>query len=526
MSFGLPQGIIDFFDVDKAIARIKNDLQSDFIYAPHLNAIYALAKTELQAGLFGKLATGTFDPSLPVTIEVPKASGLGRPGSILLPYERLIYQLVVDDIAVTADLNLDRTSVFSNKLLTADPNGFMFEPTGDCYAEYKTAIARHAQNPRFSHVIQTDIVSHFQNLNQHNLINLLTSAGCNADEAKFLERMLSQLAEKSSRGIIQGVMPSDFLGNFSLCSIDGQLAVNGLTFARYVDDISIFLNGEQECRSVKLKLSHWLRKEGLDLSEAKTKVLPVAAFLQEETRVEQMFDEAKDELSGSFDRNDFYRSAISWDFPQDDDEEADDQEVILLATRNLFDMNVDVSVKDKIDKFCIPTFIASFDDYAINALLTRFISRPHLAQLYAKYFRRMITVGHLNAARLEPLLADQTIISEYQYMWLYAALMVVEPGRVGRPSIAFALQQYRNANISPSLRAVSAIFVAKYGTPVEKRLIKDSYAQEQSDYVRAAILYSARYFTAAERATCYRAWGGHSELNSLVVSASRNTPAA
>jgi len=341
---------------------------------------------------------------------------------------------------------------------------------------------------------------------------------------KFLERLLSMFTEKNSRGIIQGISSSDFLGNFSLCSIDGQLAVSELTFARYVDDICIFLPTERDCKSTRVKLSQWLRKEGLDLNEAKTKILPTNTFLREETVIEQMFDDAKEEVEDAFNRNDFYHSAISWDF----DIELEENVIMGVefsteATRLLFDQEVEDKVRDKIDKFCIPTFIATSDTHAIDLVLQRYIEKPHLAQVYAKYFQKMISGGLIQINRVGSLIQNPNIIFDYQYLWLYAALMTAP--RVSEGVVTVAIQQLKNANLSSSLRAVNAIFIAKFGTPIQKRLVKDHYAQEQSEYVRAAILYAARYFTSAEKTTCYRAWGGHSELNSLVVIAARKTPA-
>src|SRR3989344_5709323 len=112
MALKLPEDTLNSLNVNRGLSRIKNDLQSDFIYAPHLSAVYLLGGEELATGLIAKLKDGTFEPTLPVTIEVPKASGFSRPGSILLPYERLAYQLAVDSVAPMANQHLDRTSVF------------------------------------------------------------------------------------------------------------------------------------------------------------------------------------------------------------------------------------------------------------------------------------------------------------------------------------------------------------------------------------------------------------------------------
>ena len=104
-------------------------------------------------------------------------------------------------------------------------------------------------------------------------------------------------------------------------------------------------------------------------------------------------------------------------------------------------------------------------------------------------------------------------------MWLYAALMGAK--KIKKTTIDFSIKQLRNANLSKALRAICAIFIGKFGNTVQKRLLKNHYSQEQSGYVRSAILHAARHFPSSEKNACYRAWGGHNELNSLVLCAAR-----
>src|SRR6185437_16449498 len=84
-------------DWSLARERVIQDTRSDFIYAPHLNFIYARAGDELIGRVKKDLEAGTYNPSLPLTIEVPKSfrirvavspqrlgPSFSRPGSILL----------------------------------------------------------------------------------------------------------------------------------------------------------------------------------------------------------------------------------------------------------------------------------------------------------------------------------------------------------------------------------------------------------------------------------------------------------
>jgi len=525
--FGLDKNIIKKINYKLTLDRIINNVQRDFVYAPHINAIYALAREELWSRLSTQLKNGTFNSSLPITIEVPKPSGFTRPGSILKPYDRMSYQLAVDNIGLVAEKQLNRSRVFSNVLLKKDPKGLMFKSSGECYSRFQNKLVEYAKKKNFSSVLKADIASYFQNINQHTLINLLSSAGCDNLIVSFLKKLLLFFTEKSSRGIIQGVFPSDFLGNFYLCYLDGEYSLKKIPFFRYVDDIYSFFSSRKKAYLHQLQLINWLRKEELYLNEYKTKILPTKVLLTEETKIKKMFERAKDEIILKLEEvkeeiEAFYLSTIQWDFLPSGvmEPEIDYGEVDIDATKKLFDLkDVDPFTRDKIDKRCIPVFTKFKDDYGIEYFLKEYTKRAHMAQIFASYIGKIIRLKPDYIRKAEKLLLDKDIFFEYQYMWLYAALMGAK--KIKKTTVDFSIKQLRNANLSEALRAICAIFIGKFGNTVQKRLFKNHYSQEQSGYVRSAILHAARHFPSSEKNACYRAWGGHNELNSLVLCAAR-----
>ena len=110
--FGLDPEWIKRIDWQLALARVTQDLRSDFVYSPHLSFVYAKVGDQLLAQVKKELEDGKFSPGVPMTIEVPKtfriqvavpSKRLGpsysRPGSILLPKDRLLYQALADQAA-------------------------------------------------------------------------------------------------------------------------------------------------------------------------------------------------------------------------------------------------------------------------------------------------------------------------------------------------------------------------------------------------------------------------------------------
>lgn len=248
-----------------------------------------------------------------------------------------------------------------------------------------------------------------------------------------------------------------------------------------------------------------------------------------------MFEEAKKEVRTSLDRLDFYSTNISWDyeFESDGSEILDsdkvptfvlDEDLIdyieLKATKALYDLSwTEKEESNKIERFCIPIFTASASDYAVETVLKSYSSKGYMAQTYAKYLKTFIKDNTAISVELEKLIKDDSVIYEYQLMWIYAIL--IGATTINEKTINYAINHLRNLNYCEPLRSTCAIIIGKFGSAAQRRILKTHYSQEPSAFVKAAILYSARYFPKSERATCYNAWGGHNEINSLIVLAAK-----
>ncbi|MBC7283911.1 hypothetical protein, partial [Hoeflea sp.] len=136
--FGMDLTEVTEPDWNLALQRIIHDLRSDFIYAPHIGFIYRKAGDELADIVRQELKDGKYKPGLPLTIEVPKSHRMrvsvhpprpgpaySRPGSILLPKDRLFYQLLADKAVPIIQAKTDKTRSFSHRIDDGDsPNMF------------------------------------------------------------------------------------------------------------------------------------------------------------------------------------------------------------------------------------------------------------------------------------------------------------------------------------------------------------------------------------------------------------------
>jgi hypothetical protein len=214
--FGIDPIALDTINWALALKRVIQDLRTDFIYAPHLTFIYAKAGEELISLLKVELKSGAFSPGVPLTIEVPKSfrirvavqskrlgPNFSRPGSILLPRDRLLYQALIDQATAIAAAKTDGTRSFSHQLAPPGSTG-MFLPTRTCWSALQKSLTENAKSKDTPYILKVDVANFFGSLNQHTLINLLNDSGYSKSLSSRLESILtSYTGERSSRGILQ-----------------------------------------------------------------------------------------------------------------------------------------------------------------------------------------------------------------------------------------------------------------------------------------------------------------------------------
>ena len=99
----------------------------------------------------------------------------------------------------------------------------MFEPEHLCWDRFQSALRKVASKGGF--FVKADVANYFERIPQHHLINLMIASGCAPEVARLLEEVLLAFQERNSFGIIQGVFPSDLLGNFYLSDVDAYCEI-------------------------------------------------------------------------------------------------------------------------------------------------------------------------------------------------------------------------------------------------------------------------------------------------------------
>ena len=527
--FGLDTAAIANIDWALALKRVIHDLRSDFIYAPHLGFIYNKAGEELISQLKKELQSGTFSPSVPLTIEVPKSFRMrvavapkrlgpsySRPGSILLPRDRLFYQALADQAAPIVEAKTDAKRSFSHRLAPLD-RASMFLPTRICWNNLQKSLATHAKSDATHYILKIDVANFFGSLNQHTMINVLNDSGYPKSLSSRLEAILtSYTGERSSRGILQGMYPSDLLGNYYMAPIDRFLDDYGVPSARYVDDVYVFVKSVDAADQLLRELIPTLRSYDLVLNEAKSVIMPKAALFTEEPDLEALFADAVAEISAQIDDDDFdadYGFQSEWDEGDDEEEDKSKDDLELKATKILFDSLSDYpGHEENIERFCLPLFSKAGSNYAVGHVLDAFKKRPSMSQIYASYLSKFLDTEGV-ADFLINILAN-SFLADWQKMWILAALSQTEPNDDG--PVKVALNLLKDANRHEALRAVSAIYIGRFGDLARRKALFTIYPSV-SNYIQAAIYFSSRNWPSVERSNAKASWGGHGPLHTLLT---------
>ena len=422
---GLDKRILSTIDHKSVIERVKLDIRSDFILAPHYNAIFLSAGDELWDRLTVLLQSGNYSPDLPHTVSIPKERWFTRPGSILQPFDRFLYQALIDEVSEILEKNLDRDRSFSH-IISEDPQQ-MFVASHECWSNFQEKISQLCSQGTY--VLKADISNYFERIPQHHLINLMRTAGCPGEIVNILEEMLLAFRERDSFGIVQGLYPSDVLGNFFLSDFDAFCELEALPSARFVDDIYLSFESEVAAREGLMGLVDRLRRNGLHLNEYKSGIFRSDYVLRDETAVDRLFEEVRDEV---FDEHrttvvNPYAFEVDWEFSEERDDILLDNELAAeAATERLFNqIEEHPEYADRIEKFCLPMLRAFLSDIAIEHVLDNLLHKPHQTRLYFSYLSGFVKEHNNVVNHLEGLVRSEAVVSSYHKMLLLATLMNV-----------------------------------------------------------------------------------------------------
>lgn len=531
-TFGLDDALIKRLKKEIDIQSVRIDQPSDFFFLPQLDAIYLHCGEELIEKVASRLKSSTYAPMPAIEMEVPKSSRLSarttsivppsyfRPGSVLLPEDRVVYHFLGQEASLIIEKAIDRSKVMSNRPLKIKGKGF--SPASLQWEKLKTEFENEIKKGSYSLVLRCDVSQYFFSINQHELVNQLEHQGLETEITRFLEKFLSGLTlDRSSRGIIQGVYGSDVIGNGYLIALDEFITEAGHPHFRYVDDIYILFETADQFRSFFPEFVKQLRDYDLGLNEYKSFVSQPSKLLQEETELDKAIEAAKEEAIEEL--TDYEEVEIETG-PYGEtatellETEPDEEEVELEATRSIFDSLDDFKGEERhrAESFCLNIFRRAGDPIAISYVLKRWLRNPERAREYAFYLNRFAASKNHRKAIDVRFVADAEQMIDFQWAW--AAIVMRRFDKISENLFQIANKIVSDGSRHEVIRSLLVYSVAKHGTPQQKKKLRDSYANAPI-LMQLSIIHSAKNFTSGERNAFLKTAVTHGDLQSLMVSA-------
>ena len=210
---------------------------------------------------------------------VPKSLNDYRITAIVEAIDSIIYTALALHFGARVEqrrIPAERNVVFSHRF-DPDNNGRLFSPSPG-WQEFTDARYFRADRAECSFVVNTDINDYYNSISLHRVENILENCGIPRSEAEMLERFLTQLNNKSSRGIPIGPAASALFAECALIDLDNHLSQR-FQYVRFIDDMSFFCSSRREANEILEELSKYLYSvERLSLNSQKTRVYSADEF--------------------------------------------------------------------------------------------------------------------------------------------------------------------------------------------------------------------------------------------------------
>lgn len=232
--------------------------------------VYETALDQNLKDLRDQLTHNAWKPSHPVRLYIPKPSGLQRPITLLGLEDQILLQAVANVFARklrSRRREVELITVYSNILSYRANSIFFTRPWQESYNKFQERCRFLFDNGN-RWIGHFDLAAYYDTIS-HDLLTRIVSPNNRYPKTwqevnKWLKVWsASEDDSETTHGIPQGPIASDFLGEAFFLPIDMQLIKLGVKYVRYVDDIRIFGESENEVRKASIELERFCRDRGL-----------------------------------------------------------------------------------------------------------------------------------------------------------------------------------------------------------------------------------------------------------------------
>ncbi len=237
-------------------------------YFRNLYYSYELALPNHLRNLREALLSGTWKPTPPARVYLPKPSGLHRPLTLLYLEDQIVLQGIANLMAKKLSKRrkkLEMKFVFSN-ILSNSKSIFFVKNWQKTYSAFQKKVRGHYIK-NFVWVADFDLAAFYDTISHELLFKIVCPRSFDHEEPKMIRSyMQTWSSTKSSssygHGIPQGPIASDFLAECFLLPVD-EILMKRTGYTRYVDDVRLFGKTEKDVREAVIELEIHCRDRGL-----------------------------------------------------------------------------------------------------------------------------------------------------------------------------------------------------------------------------------------------------------------------
>jgi hypothetical protein len=340
-----------------------------------------------------------------------------------------------------------------------------------------------------THVVVADVAGYYEQVDIYTLRSDLNGLGINDETLQLLEKCLHRWAQVPRRGLPQGFSASDILGKLYLNAVDTSLAGAGFRHCRYVDDFRIFCRSNAEARKALLLLTQTLRRRGLVVQTAKTKILIADQARQQFEDIRLILDEVKDEflqkLREAANLNNASLAMTEVDKILSGMESTEPAEVLEEAYRKNF-IEAQNDFNKSLFRFLLNRLGSAGNHCALEHALGVLKEHPEETDAILSYAAALGEVAAADTA-IVGLLRDEDAIypyQEYQILKWRRAKVQNPTNKLMQHLRKFALRD----EVAPFLRAEARAALAQWGLPADLEAMMHAYGNANGDVERAEII--------------------------------------
>ncbi len=302
--------------------------------------IYSASLEKNLTRLSEAIINGDFKPQRPFKYYEPKASKTHRTKSVLSIEDALVYQAIANTVATANYKRLEENNRFVfgsvlhpevekglDLLNEVDADFYFFEYYIPLYNKFINSVNTEITNTNIRFKLETDITGFFDCIPHSKLLITLNKFGVEPEILDLLNDCLNIYSGTKESvtpgvGIPQGPAASFFYANVFLTDLDYEISQRGYTYYRYMDDIRIYEENEEELTEALVMIDNFLKGRALSLNTKKTSIEEIGENRESEklpflTGYGEEMDEYETKISTSEKEKQIYLSEQSSDNEQE-----------------------------------------------------------------------------------------------------------------------------------------------------------------------------------------------------------------